>query len=187
MRFKKSIFFITPPLGSESSGSVGSSTGSLSHIQQPLPGTALSQSSHGAPVVYPTVSTHSSLSFDGGLNGQAASPSTSFFLLPLEAAGIPPGSILINPQTGWYPKKGVYFSWDIRSCLKIKEYVFNVLSVYVLSALYFSCITSIFSNFKETLMLASVKRNQKVFFSLQLHFLCQIMGQLHKDNFFPRN
>ncbi|XP_058157026.1 R3H domain-containing protein 1 isoform X3 [Dasypus novemcinctus] len=86
--------------GSESSGSVGSSTGSLSHIQQPLPGTALSQSSHGAPVVYPTVSTHSSISFDGGLNGQVASPSTSFFLLPLEAAGIPPGSILINPQTG---------------------------------------------------------------------------------------
>ncbi|XP_032493348.1 R3H domain-containing protein 1 isoform X4 [Phocoena sinus] len=86
--------------GSESSGSVGSSTGSLSHIQQPLPGTALSQSSHGAPVVYPTVSTHSSLSFDGGLNGQVASPSTSFFLLPLEATGIPPGSILINPQTG---------------------------------------------------------------------------------------
>ncbi|XP_069880032.1 R3H domain-containing protein 1 isoform X4 [Dipodomys merriami] len=86
--------------GSESSGSVGSSTGSLSHIQQPLPGTTLSQSSHGAHVVYPTVSTHSSLSFDGGLNGQVASPSTSFFLLPLEAAGIPPGSILINPQTG---------------------------------------------------------------------------------------
>lgn len=86
--------------GSESSGSVGSSTGSLSHIQQPLPGTALSQSSHGAPVVYPAASTHSSLSFDGGLNGQVASPSTSFFLLPLEAAGIPPGSILINPQTG---------------------------------------------------------------------------------------
>uniref|UniRef100_A0A8C0X257 R3H domain-containing protein 1 n=1 Tax=Castor canadensis TaxID=51338 RepID=A0A8C0X257_CASCN len=86
--------------GSESSGSVGSSTGSLSHIQQPLPGTALSQASHGAPVIYPTVSTHSSLSFDGGLNGQVASPSTSFFLLPLEAAGIPPGSILINPQTG---------------------------------------------------------------------------------------
>nr|XP_030738926.1 R3H domain-containing protein 1 isoform X6 [Globicephala melas] len=86
--------------GSESSGSVGSSTGSLSHIQQPLPGTALSQSSHGAPVVYPTVSTHSSLSFDGGLNGQVASPSTSFFLLPLEATGIPPGSILINSQTG---------------------------------------------------------------------------------------
>ncbi|KAM6174721.1 R3H domain-containing protein 1 isoform 1-T1 [Erethizon dorsatum] len=86
--------------GSESSGSVGSSTGSLSHIQQPPPGTALSQSSHSAPVVCPAVSTHGSLSFDGSLNGQVASPSTSFFLLPLEAAGIPPGSILINPQTG---------------------------------------------------------------------------------------
>lgn len=86
--------------GSESSGSVGSSCGSLSHIQQPLPCSALSQSSHGAPVIYPAVSTHSSLSFDGGLNGQVAPPSTSFFLLPLEAAGIPPGSILINPQTG---------------------------------------------------------------------------------------
>ena len=130
-------FFVTPPLGSESSGSVGSSTGSLSHIQQPLPGTALSQSSHGAPVVYPAVSTHSSLSFDGGLNGQVASPSTSFFLLPLEAAGIPPGSILINPQTGWYPEK-VYFSWDIRSYPEIKECILNVLSVYVLSAFYFS-------------------------------------------------
>nr|XP_045005232.1 R3H domain-containing protein 1 isoform X2 [Jaculus jaculus] len=86
--------------GSESSGSVGSSTGSLSHNQQPLPGAVLSQASHGTPVVYPAVSTHSSLSFDGGLNGQVASSSTSFLLLPLEAAGIPPGSILINPQTG---------------------------------------------------------------------------------------
>ncbi|KAM9037152.1 R3H domain-containing protein 1 isoform X6 [Sarcophilus harrisii] len=86
--------------GSESSNSVGSSTGSLSHIQQSLPVTALSQPSHGPPVVYPTVSTSNSLSFDGGLSGQVAPPSTSFFLLPLEAAGIPPGSILINPQTG---------------------------------------------------------------------------------------
>uniref|UniRef100_A0A8D0GEP4 R3H domain containing 1 n=1 Tax=Sphenodon punctatus TaxID=8508 RepID=A0A8D0GEP4_SPHPU len=86
--------------GSESSSSVGSSTGSLSHIQQPLPVTALSQPSHGTPAVYPTVSTSNSLSFDGGLSGQVAPTSTSFFLLPLEAAGIPPGSILINPQTG---------------------------------------------------------------------------------------
>ncbi|XP_027691374.1 R3H domain-containing protein 1 isoform X3 [Vombatus ursinus] len=86
--------------GSESSNSVGSSTGSLSHIQQSLPVTALSQPSHGPPVVYPPVSTSNSLSFDGGLSGQVAPPSTSFFLLPLEAAGIPPGSILINPQTG---------------------------------------------------------------------------------------
>ncbi|XP_074856775.1 R3H domain-containing protein 1 isoform X3 [Carettochelys insculpta] len=86
--------------GSESSSSVGSSTGSLSHTQQPLPVTALSQPSHGTPAVYPTVSTSKSLSFDGGISGQVTPSSTSFFLLPLEAAGIPPGSILINPQTG---------------------------------------------------------------------------------------
>ncbi|KFP58673.1 R3H domain-containing protein 1 [Cathartes aura] len=86
--------------GSESSSSVGSSTGSLSHTQQPLPVPALSQPSHGTPAVYPTVSTSNSLSFDGGISGQVAPTSTSFFLLPLEATGIPPGSILINPQTG---------------------------------------------------------------------------------------
>ncbi|XP_064011886.1 R3H domain-containing protein 1 isoform X5 [Pogoniulus pusillus] len=86
--------------GSESSSSVGSSTSSLSHTQQPLPVPALSQPSHGTPAVYPTVSTSNSLSFDGGISGQVAPTSTSFFLLPLEAAGIPPGSVLINPQTG---------------------------------------------------------------------------------------
>ncbi|XP_030066568.1 R3H domain-containing protein 1 isoform X2 [Microcaecilia unicolor] len=85
--------------GSESSSSVGSSTGSLSHTQQPLPVTAINQPSHGTPAVYPTVSTSNSLSF-GGISGQVAPTSTSFFLLPLEATGIPPGSILINPQTG---------------------------------------------------------------------------------------
>ncbi|KAM9304826.1 R3H domain-containing protein 1 [Gastrophryne carolinensis] len=86
--------------GSESSSSVGSSTGSLSHTQQPLPVTAINQPSHGTTAVYPTVSTSNSLSFDGGISGQVAPSSTSFFLLPLEATGIPPGSILINPQTG---------------------------------------------------------------------------------------
>ncbi|NWW54600.1 R3HD1 protein, partial [Pedionomus torquatus] len=86
--------------GSESSSSVGSSTGSLSHTQQPLPVPALSQPSHGTPAVYPTASTSNSLSFDGGISGQVAPTSASFFLLPLEAAGIPPGSVLINPQTG---------------------------------------------------------------------------------------
>ncbi|MGH0151152.1 UNVERIFIED_CONTAM: hypothetical protein FKN15_042095 [Acipenser sinensis] len=81
--------------------SVGSSTGSLSRTQQPLPVTALSQNTLGAPAVYPTVSTSNSLSFDGGMSGQGASTaSTSYYLLPLEATGIPPGSILINPHTG---------------------------------------------------------------------------------------
>ncbi|XP_073503373.1 R3H domain-containing protein 1 isoform X3 [Phyllobates terribilis] len=86
--------------GSESSSSVGSSRGSLSLSQQPLPVTAVSQPSHDSAAVYPPVSTSNTLSFDGGLSGQVAPSSTSFFLLPLEATGIPPGSILINPQTG---------------------------------------------------------------------------------------
>ncbi|XP_064291274.1 R3H domain-containing protein 1 isoform X9 [Passer domesticus] len=87
--------------GSESSSSVGSSTGSLSHSQQPLPVPALSQPSPGTPAVYPTVSSSNSLSFDGGMSGQVApAAGSSFFLLPLEAAGIPPGSVLVNPQTG---------------------------------------------------------------------------------------
>ncbi|XP_071291504.1 R3H domain-containing protein 1 isoform X5 [Agelaius tricolor] len=87
--------------GSESSSSVGSSTGSLSHSQQPLPVPALSQPSPGTPAVYPSVSSSNSLSFDGGMSGQVApAASSSFFLLPLEAAGIPPGSVLVNPQTG---------------------------------------------------------------------------------------
>ncbi|NXQ59647.1 R3HD1 protein, partial [Anthoscopus minutus] len=87
--------------GSESSSSVGSSTGSLSHSQQPLPVPALSQPSPGTPAAYPAVSSSNSLSFDGGMSGQVApAASSSFFLLPLEAAGIPPGSVLVNPQTG---------------------------------------------------------------------------------------
>ncbi|KAG2458962.1 R3HD1 protein, partial [Polypterus senegalus] len=86
---------------SESSSSVGSSTGSLSRTQQPLPVTALSQPTHGVPAVYPPVSTSNSVSFDGGMNGQVSSTtSTSYYLLPLEATGIPPGSVLINPHTG---------------------------------------------------------------------------------------
>ncbi|XP_071418900.1 R3H domain-containing protein 1 isoform X3 [Pithys albifrons albifrons] len=86
--------------GSESSSSVGSSTGSLSHTQQPVPVPALSQPSPGTPAVYPAASTSNSLSFDGGMSGQVAPAGSSFFLLPLEAAGIPPGSVLVNPQTG---------------------------------------------------------------------------------------
>ncbi|NWS13998.1 R3HD1 protein, partial [Pachyramphus minor] len=86
--------------GSESSSSVGSSTGSLSHTQQPVPVPALSQPSPGTPAVFPAASTSNSLSFDGGMSGQVAPAGSSFFLLPLEAAGIPPGSVLVNPQTG---------------------------------------------------------------------------------------
>ncbi|XP_070216091.1 cAMP-regulated phosphoprotein 21 isoform X10 [Bos mutus] len=78
---------------SESSSSAGSS-GSLSRTYPPLQSTPLvsgmAATSPGC-VTYP----------ENGMGGQVAPSSTSYILLPLEAAtGIPPGSILLNPHTG---------------------------------------------------------------------------------------
>ncbi|XP_017530500.3 cAMP-regulated phosphoprotein 21 isoform X13 [Manis javanica] len=78
---------------SESSSSTGSS-GSLSRTHPPLQSTTLvsgvTASSPGC-VTYP----------ENGMGGQVAPSSTSYILLPLEAAtGILPGSILLNPHTG---------------------------------------------------------------------------------------
>ncbi|KAM5280379.1 cAMP-regulated phosphoprotein 21 isoform 15-T15 [Ctenodactylus gundi] len=79
--------------GSESSSSAGSS-GSLPRTHPPLQSTPLvSGMAAGSPgcVPYP----------ENGMGGQVPSNSTSYILLPLEAAtGIPPGSILLNPHTG---------------------------------------------------------------------------------------
>ncbi|KAM8758256.1 cAMP-regulated phosphoprotein 21 isoform 2-T9 [Rhynchonycteris naso] len=79
--------------GSESSSSAGSS-GSLSRTHPPLQSAALVSSvAAGSPgcVPYP----------ENGMGGQVGPSSTSYILLPLEAAtGIPPGSILLNPHTG---------------------------------------------------------------------------------------
>ncbi|NXP11486.1 ARP21 protein, partial [Thinocorus orbignyianus] len=78
--------------GSESSSSAGSS-GSLSRIHQPL------QSASLVPGV--TASSSGSMSYpENGMSGQVAPSNTSYIILPLEAAGIPPGSILLNPHTG---------------------------------------------------------------------------------------
>ncbi|NXN99376.1 ARP21 protein, partial [Rhinopomastus cyanomelas] len=78
--------------GSESSSSAGSS-GSLSRIHQPL------QSASLVPGV--TASSSGSVSYpETGMSGQVAPSNTSYIILPLEAAGIPPGSILLNPHTG---------------------------------------------------------------------------------------
>uniref|UniRef100_A0A674DSB6 R3H domain containing 1 n=1 Tax=Salmo trutta TaxID=8032 RepID=A0A674DSB6_SALTR len=73
--------------GSESSNSVGSSTSSISrpqvlHLPLPVPA-ALTQAA--GPVGAPT---------------QATANATSYYFLPPEATGIPPGSILVNPHTG---------------------------------------------------------------------------------------
>ncbi|XP_062353560.1 cAMP-regulated phosphoprotein 21 isoform X15 [Cinclus cinclus] len=79
-------------LGSESSSSAGSS-GSLSRIHQPL------QSASLIPRV--TANSSGSVSYpENGMSGQVAPSNTSYIILPLEAAGIPPGSILLNPHTG---------------------------------------------------------------------------------------
>ncbi|XP_060036541.1 cAMP-regulated phosphoprotein 21 isoform X7 [Erinaceus europaeus] len=79
--------------GSESSSSAGSS-GSLSRTHPPLQSAPLVSSmvaSSPGCVSYP----------DNGMGGQVAPSSTSYILLSLEAAaGIPPGSILLNPHTG---------------------------------------------------------------------------------------
>uniref|UniRef100_A0A8C4IZA8 cAMP regulated phosphoprotein 21 n=1 Tax=Dromaius novaehollandiae TaxID=8790 RepID=A0A8C4IZA8_DRONO len=78
--------------GSESSSSAGSS-GSLSRLHQPL------QSAPLVPGV--TASSSGSVSYaENGMSGQVAPSNTSYIILPLEAAGIPPGSILLNPHTG---------------------------------------------------------------------------------------
>ncbi|XP_060103583.1 cAMP-regulated phosphoprotein 21 isoform X4 [Heteronotia binoei] len=77
---------------SESSSSAGSS-GSLSRTHQPL---------QSAPVVPgATAPSSSSISYtETGMNGPVVPSNTSYIILPLEAAGIPPGSILLNPHTG---------------------------------------------------------------------------------------
>ncbi|NWH88717.1 ARP21 protein, partial [Aegithalos caudatus] len=78
--------------GSESSSSAGSS-GSLSRIHPPL------QSASLVPGV--TANSSGSVSYpENGMSGQVAPSNTSYIILPLEAAGIPPGSILLNPHTG---------------------------------------------------------------------------------------
>lgn len=79
--------------GSESSSSAGSS-GSLSRTHPPLQSTPLvSGMAATSPGCVPYA--------ESGLGGQVGPGSTSYILLPLEAAtGIPPGSILLNPHTG---------------------------------------------------------------------------------------
>ncbi|KAI2647986.1 R3H domain-containing protein 1 [Labeo rohita] len=71
--------------------SVGSSTGSLARSQPPPAAAALTQ-----PVAFPAVSASGGVSYEP----PASTASASYYLLPLDAAGIPAGSILVNPHTG---------------------------------------------------------------------------------------
>ncbi|KAL1021792.1 hypothetical protein UPYG_G00018020 [Umbra pygmaea] len=107
--------------GSESSNSVGSSTSSISrpqvlHLPLPLPVASSQGASLGVaqpqpaapsyPAAAPSART-TSVQYGRSTNGQGsgsaptqAPTNASYYLLPLEATGIPPGSILVNPHTG---------------------------------------------------------------------------------------
>ncbi|XP_024865834.2 R3H domain-containing protein 1 [Kryptolebias marmoratus] len=81
--------------GSESCSSVGSSSSSLSRPQLPLPASASLRPS--------TPSIHHAATARGhfdAVKSVPASDAAGYYMLPLEASGIPPGSVLIHPHTG---------------------------------------------------------------------------------------
>ncbi|XP_072226993.1 R3H domain-containing protein 1 isoform X3 [Leuresthes tenuis] len=90
--------------GSESCSSVGSSSSSLSRPQLPLPASASSRSNiPGAPLMHPDTRGPGHPEMTKSVPSQlpaSAPDATNFYVLPLEASGIPPGSVLVNPHTG---------------------------------------------------------------------------------------
>uniref|UniRef100_A0A8C1TR16 R3H domain containing 1 n=1 Tax=Cyprinus carpio TaxID=7962 RepID=A0A8C1TR16_CYPCA len=83
---------------SDSSSSVGSSSGSLSRpAQLPLPAPVLPQPGRGFTVAPLPAPASQSVTTNANINTNA-----SFYIVPLDSSAIPPGSVLINPQTGWY-------------------------------------------------------------------------------------
>ncbi|XP_059184296.1 R3H domain-containing protein 1-like [Centropristis striata] len=91
--------------GSESCSSVGSSSSSLSRPQLPLPVSAPSWSSiPSAPLIHPAADGrapgHPEMIKSVSSQPPTAPDATNYYVLPLEASGIPPGSVLVNPHTG---------------------------------------------------------------------------------------
>uniref|UniRef100_A0A3P9NQY9 R3H domain containing 1 n=1 Tax=Poecilia reticulata TaxID=8081 RepID=A0A3P9NQY9_POERE len=92
--------------GSESCSSVGSSSSSLSRPHLPLQIPAASRSVvPGNPLPHRAIDArvpgHPEASKSGPSQLLAsAGDASGYYMLPLDAAGIPPGSILINPHTG---------------------------------------------------------------------------------------
>ncbi|TMS11840.1 R3H domain-containing protein 1 [Larimichthys crocea] len=91
--------------GSESCSSVGSSSSSLSRPQLPLPVSATSWSNiPSAPLSHPATdargSGHPDMIKSVPSQPPSATDATNYYVLPLEASGIPPGSVLVNPHTG---------------------------------------------------------------------------------------
>ncbi|XP_029300441.1 LOW QUALITY PROTEIN: R3H domain-containing protein 1 [Cottoperca gobio] len=91
--------------GSESCSSVGSSSSSLSRPQLPLPVSGPSWSNiPSAPLIHPAVDTrgsgHPDMIKSVAPQPPSAADATNYYVLPLEASGIPPGSVLVNAHTG---------------------------------------------------------------------------------------
>ncbi|KAM9333948.1 R3H domain-containing protein 1 [Symphorus nematophorus] len=92
--------------GSESCSSVGSSSSSLSRPQLPLPVSASSWSNiPSTPLTHPAADTTRGSGQPEMIKSvpsqpQSATDATNYYVLPLEASGIPPGSVLVNPHTG---------------------------------------------------------------------------------------
>ncbi|CAN9498091.1 unnamed protein product [Ophioblennius macclurei] len=85
--------------GSESCSSVGSSSSSLSRPQLPLlPAPTSSRSNVVLPPPDCRGPGHSSAT--KSIPSQPSTDPASYYLLPLEISGIPPGSVLVNPHTG---------------------------------------------------------------------------------------
>ncbi|TRY91998.1 hypothetical protein DNTS_013798 [Danionella cerebrum] len=88
---------------SDSSSSVASSSGSLSRpVQLPLPGQARAfTTTPAAPL--PTTPLGGSTTVQASQSTAAnanVNANTSFYIVPLDASTIPPGSVILNPQTG---------------------------------------------------------------------------------------
>ncbi|XP_023821209.2 R3H domain-containing protein 1 isoform X2 [Oryzias latipes] len=90
--------------GSESCSSVGSSSSSLSRPQLPLPAPASSRPGvHSTPLIHPAADSRGAAHLDATKSlppHPTAADTTNYYVFPLEASGIPPGSVLLNPHTG---------------------------------------------------------------------------------------
>lgn len=91
--------------GSESCSSVGSSSSSLSRPQLPLPVSGSSWSNiSSSPLIHPATDTRGSAPPEMIKSAPSQTPSaadtTNYFVLPLDASGIPAGSVLVSPHTG---------------------------------------------------------------------------------------
>ncbi|KAK1802339.1 hypothetical protein P4O66_022002 [Electrophorus voltai] len=89
--------------GSDSSSSVGSSTGSFSRpaLSLPIPGAAQASRGPAPTQAGPPLGGPVRPGASGpGPQSSNASTNASYYLLPLEGAAIPPGSVLLNAHTG---------------------------------------------------------------------------------------